>query len=432
MKRLFGKALLIFGVWALWVLPIFSSSEAGEVLKIGLITGLTGGTASWGKQVQDMAQLIGEEIKEAGGFKVGGKRVRVDFKIYDSESNPTVAATQTEKAITEGCKIIMAGPQSAVDFTASEHCERAGVIYVNAYNVLDKLAERGYEYYFRTCGDISVYVKEAMKYFLWQEKRTGVKAKKVAIFTNENVVCSFAGEKYFELIPKMAPHWDIVGNKVATYPKDVKDFTLWLSRYKSEGVDLFLAIRYPSDAILFARQLRQMDYNPLALHGVLGGEYDPEYGQTLKWQCLYVTDTAYFSPMLKLPGLDEFNKKYKARYGTDIPNNAANLACAITVIKDAVERAGSLDEKSLLSALRSTDIRRLGYEKGKWWFIIPEGCKFNKKGENIRIRGVTTMWVDPETQVPVFPSEFATEVAPWPRPSWKQLEKEFGQKYPLK
>jgi branched-chain amino acid transport system substrate-binding protein len=430
MKEHVRKSFLVVLVilWGVFIQKGFS--DAQETLKIGLITGLTGGTASWGAQIQRMGKILSEEINEAGGFKLGDRKVRVEFIYYDSESNPEVAATQAEKAISSGCKFISAGPQSAVDFTVSEHCERAGVIYVNACNVLDKLTERGYEHYFRSCGDIDVYVNESMNYLLEQEKRTGIKARKVAIFTADNVVCSFAGDKYKELIPKMAPHWEIAAT--VKYPEKSTDFTMWLNSFKAQKIDLLLGINYPSDSVFITRQLREINYTPLAIHGVLGGQYDPEYGNTLKWQSIYTTDTSYFSADLKIPGLAEFDKKYKERWGDSIPANSANLACGITLIKDTVERAGSLDTKALLTAMRATDITRVEYKKGEWWYIIPSGCKFNKQGENVRQRGVTTMWVSPVDQKPVFPFEYATHNAPWPRPAWEEIEKEYGSKYPLK
>ncbi len=391
-----------------------------EVFKIAIITGLTGGTATWGKQAQTMGQLIEDEIDAAGGITVGGKKVQVDFKYYDSESKAEVAATQTRKAIAEGCKIVMAGPQSAADFSASEICERAKVIYVNPYNVLDDLAERGYKYYFRTAGDIAVYVESAMDYLLWQEQQTGRKASKVAIFTNDNVVCSFGGKKFEELIPKMAPHWEIVGN--VYYPADATDLTIFLLDMKAKGAELLLGAAYPVDSVLIARTLKELDYNLLAVHGVLGGNYDPEYGKSLQWMSIDTTVTAYFSPFLDIPGLAEFNQKYKARFGVDIPNNSANIACALTMVKDALERAGSTDIEALRKAMAETDFTKVAYEEGQWWYVIPEGCKFNEKGENIRQRGVTTKWVNPTTQKPIFPAAFAAEEQSWPRATWKQLE----------
>jgi branched-chain amino acid transport system substrate-binding protein len=183
--------------------------------------------------------------------------------------------------------------------------------------------------------------------------------------------------------------------------------------------------------MLVARQCREINYNPIAIHGVHGGHYDPEYGQNLQWQAIGTTDTCYFSPFAKIPGLKQLNEKYKKRYGTDIPQNSGNIACGLTLIKDAVERAGSIDIEAMRKAVVATDITRKEYKEREWWWIKAYGCVFNETGQNTRASNVTNVWTSPTSFEQVYPAEFATTIAPWPKMTWQELEKKYASKYPI-
>jgi branched-chain amino acid transport system substrate-binding protein len=405
------------------------SSSYAEEFKIGLVIGLTGSTAAWGTQTQNMAKIIQEEINAAGGFRVKGEEVKVVFRYYDSESSPEVGGTVTERAISDGCRIVMAGPQSAVSFASSERCERAKILYVDFASVTDKLGERGFKYYFRVSSPSKVSIRESMKYLLWQEKKTGVKLENVAIFTIDNVSGRVREKEYAELIPKLAPRWNIVES--IKYPPKTSDFTIWLNGFKAKKVDILLGDQYPTDAILVTRQTRGINYNPIAIHGDHCGWQDPEYGKNLQWQAIGTTNTCDFSSFAKIPGLKMLNEKYKRRYGTDIANTGGNIACALTLVKDVVERAGSIEVETMRKAMVDTDLTRIGYKEGEWWWIKTYGVKFDASGEDIRASNITTVWTAPDRVEPVYPEEFATTVAPWPKMSWKELEAKYGSQFPL-
>lgn len=409
-------------------LGLFEQARSQE-LKIAVITGLTGSVAAWGKEVQTMAKLMEEEVTAAGGFTVAGKKIKVTFRYYDSESSPEVAGAVTERAISDGCKFILCGPQSAASFTSSEVAERAKILSVDPYNTTVKLTERGLKYYFRLCTHDAMVIPKSLEYIAYQEKRTGVKAKNVVIFTIDNILGRSKGDVYADLAPKMFPHWNVT--EYIKYSTKTQDFTIFLNKFKANKIDLILGTQPPTDAILITRQARQIDWTPLALHSAHGGWYDPDYGKSLQWQAIGVTDTCYFSPFTKIPGLAAFNEKYKKRYGYDIPQGGANFACAISLIKDVVQRAGSTEVEDMRKAMVNSDLTKMEYKEGEWWYIETYGVKFDEKGQNIKASALTNMWTSPTRFEPVYPTEFATTTAPWPKMPWKELEKQYASKFPV-
>lgn len=425
------KRCLLGSVFMVILLCLFFSSyqAQAEELRIGIVTGLTGSVATWGRDTQRMVTFIEEEINAAGGFKVKGEKVKVVFKLYDSESNPEVGGSVTERALSDGCRVIIPGPQSAVGFTASERTERAKIICIDPHDTAEKLTERGFKYFFRVNASGETAVRDSIEYLMWQEKRTGVKLKNVVIFTVDNVTGRSKGDQFAAFLPKMAPHWKVLD--YIKYNPKTNDFSIYLNDFKAKKVDILLGDQYPTDAILVTRQTRAIDYNPVAIHGVHGGWFDPDYGKNLQWQAIGATDTCYFSPYTKISGINVLNEKFLKRYGVDIPNISGNTACAITLIKDMVERAGSIEVEAMRQALVKTDLTRKEYKEGEWWWIETYGCKFDETGQNVKASVVTNMWTSPTRFEAVYPAEFATGVAPWPRLAWSELEKKYAAQYPV-
>jgi branched-chain amino acid transport system substrate-binding protein len=399
----------------------FAQTKKMEEIEIAVLTGLTGRTAPWGQQVQRMAILIEKEVNEAGGIKeLGGAKLKI--KIYDTESKPAVAATEALKAIkTTKAAILMGCVQSAAGATASEQAERFEVPFVDFGDNLPKLTQRGFKYFFRTCPTSDDFVDDSMKYLEWITKKTGASPtnKKVAIMVVDEPTGLADGNRYEQMIPK-ALGWEITER--INYPREVKDFTPWLSKLKARGIDFILRKTYTQDAMLLTQQLVELDYNLLGIHGVTGGDYNREYYDVLKERAEFTSVVNYNSPFLKIKGLKELNDKFKKQYGADIECHELNFATGISIALDAIKRANSLDPQKIVQALGVTDISsdRVYYEQGKWWFCVPDGCKFDSTGQNTRVRSVTTQWRNGKL-LPIHPPEYAAVDAVWPKPTWKAM-----------
>jgi hypothetical protein len=87
--------------------------------------------------------------------------------------------------------------------------------------------------------------------------------------------------------------------------------------------------------------------------------------------------------------------------------------------------------EAMRKALVNTDITRKEYKEGEWWWIKTYGAKFDSTGQNVRASNVTSVWTSPTRMEPIYPEEFATTVAPWPKLPWKELEAKFGSQFPI-
>lgn len=417
----FFSILILLTIPFVFVEENFAQTKKIEEVEIAVLTGLTGITAPWGQQVQRMATLIEKEASEAGGMReLGGAKLKI--KIYDTESKPTVAATEAQKAIhTTKAAILMGCVQSAAGATASEQAERFGIPFVDFGDNLPRLTQRGFKYFFRTCPTSDDFVDDSIRYLQWITKKTGASPanNKAAIMVVDEPTGIADGNRYEQMIPKTLG-WEITER--VNYPRTVADFTPWLSKFKEKKINFILRKTYTHDAMLLTQQLIELDYNLLGIHGVTGGDYNREYYDVLKEKSEYTSVINYNSPFLKIKGLKELNDKFKKLYGNDIECHELSFAIGISVALDAIKRAGSLDHEKIVQALRETDIssNRVYYEEGKWWFCVPDGCKFDNTGQNTRVRSVTTQWRSGKL-LPIHPPEYAAVEAVWPKPTWKAM-----------
>jgi branched-chain amino acid transport system substrate-binding protein len=76
-----------------------ASAQAG-VINIGILTALSGPLAAPGRFQMNGFNLARDELNEPGGIEVGGRRLRVDLKVYDTRGNPAEGASAMQRLTT--------------------------------------------------------------------------------------------------------------------------------------------------------------------------------------------------------------------------------------------------------------------------------------------------------------------------------------------
>jgi branched-chain amino acid transport system substrate-binding protein len=107
-------------------------------------------------------------------------------------------------------------------------------------------------------------------------------------------------------------------------------------------------------------------------------------------------------------------KEYRARFGLDFDATDATVVNAIAVFRDALDRAGTTEPQKLRDAIASTNLNL-----GRYGYLVPDGCKFDATGQNIKQKAIVFQIVDGKWRS-VFPAEVAGSKAVWPIPKWSQ------------
>lgn len=380
---------------------------ADEILVAGILP-LTGPSAQFGQQSWNAMQFAVELMNEAGGVKsMGG--AKLTLAVFDTETKPEIAVTQTENAIQRGAKALIGCNQSAATIVASQVSERNEVPFLTAYDIDPSITARGFKYIFRCSPLTGNYASDLLTTAKELTDKAGSSAKRVGLLSENSV----AGQGVNKALTAVAQK---VGFElVATDTYDVgttQNFAPFIIKMKANRVDIMVGHNRVSDGIQITRTAKELAYNPSFMGGVLGAPNTREYIEALGKDADNVFGTDSFSPMLNAPGLPAVVERVKVKMNRVMDVGVATIMADIAVIWDALERAKTADPRALRDAIAGTDLNT-----GDRNFFMLRGAKFSDKGDNEKAAGIVTQ-IQNGLAVPVWPVEFAKAQAVYPKPQW--------------
>ncbi|MBI2525015.1 MAG: ABC transporter substrate-binding protein, partial [Candidatus Rokubacteria bacterium] len=303
---------------------------------------------------------------------------------------------------------------SSVTATASQVAERYGVPYMNAESSSPGLTERGFKWFFRTSphdGHFSVAMFDFMKDL---EKRRGVKIKTLGIMHEDTLFGVDSAKVQEELAKKYGYE---VAVKMA-YRAKTTNLDAEVGKLKAANPDVFLPTSYTSDAILFVKTAKNLDYNPKLLLAQNAGWTDPSFVSALGkdveghiTRAPFALDMAAKKPMIRQ--VNEAFKKLKDNPGgRDISDVPARAFTGFITLAEAVSRARSVKPEEIRKALAATNIP-------PEQLIMPwSGIRFDGKGQNTGVRAILQQ-VQKGAYATIYPFELAAADVVYPLQAWK-------------
>jgi branched-chain amino acid transport system substrate-binding protein len=388
MKRLFAFAA------ALWLAPLAGGIAAAQdnEIRVGASVALTGKYARTGQEQLQGFLIWVEEVNARGGLL--GRQVVL--KYYDDESKPETGAKLYEKLITDDKVDLLIGPySSSVTMAASTVAEKHGFPMVSSGASASEIWARGYKNIFGLYTPANTYMDQILEFV----KTKGL--KRVALIW-ENT------EFPRDVANGVRAKAKSLGMKLVfeeEYGKASTDFTSMIIKMKARKPDVVIGGSYLPDSVAFMRQAKENRlYAKIFAFAV--GPGLPDFGQNLGLDAEGVMGNTQWEPTLKLPGVQAFVEKYKAKYGHEPGYHAAGGYGAGQVLEAAVKKAGSLERDKIRRALAELDI------------VTTFGrYKVDATGKQIGKPGYTVQWIDGEREL-VLPSEIATHKPIYPFRDW--------------
>ncbi|MGH7433754.1 MAG: ABC transporter substrate-binding protein, partial [Candidatus Methylomirabilales bacterium] len=282
-RRMCGREMLAaLVVLVALVVPGLAAAQAQEVV-IGVLYPMTGPVAQIGIDARNAINVALDIINnrhdlklplaaEAGLPRLGGAKVRV--VVVDHQGKPDIGQAEAERLITqEKVHALFGAYFSSVTNTASQVAERMGIPFLNAESSSPALTERGFQWFFRTSphdGHFSLVMFDFLKDL---EQRKKLKFKTVAIL-NENTQFGSDSAKVQEEFAKKYGY-EVVARlpfKTGSPSLDAE-----IGRLKAANPDILLPSLYTSDAMLFTRAAKNLDYNPRLIVAQDAGYTDPKF-----------------------------------------------------------------------------------------------------------------------------------------------------------
>ncbi|KRE13524.1 amino acid-binding protein [Bosea sp. Root381] len=376
-----------------------SGGHAFAQVKIGALYPFSGGLALLGDESFRGLEIAIEERNAAGGLK--GQKLEI-VKGDAVEPNQAVGEARRLTSV-EKVPVIFGTYSSSLSIAATQVAELAGVPYFELGAISDPITERGFKNVYRTnptARDFASRMVDAVSEAIAPALAVDPKSLKVAIIHED----SLYGQTVAGYQTARAKEKGV--NVVETLPYSAKsvDLTPVILRLKTAGADVVLQTSYQNDTVLFFRQMKEQGFKPKAMIGAGGGyslrDTMTAVGAENMEGALNVDFTQFRTNPKAAPGVDEFVKKYQAKYGS-APRSGHSLAnyMGALVFLDAMAAAPDLKAASIRSAVMQVDIPVGGTATG--W-----GAKFAESGQNSRAVPFLMQWQGGEL-VTVFPADAA-------------------------
>lgn len=343
------------------------------VVRVGNIEPLSGPSASVGQQGKNAREMAVEEINAAGGIKsLGGAKLALFFA--DSESKPEKGVAEAERLInSEKVNVLTGCWNSAVTYPTTAVAERYGVPFIVPVSVSDKITEQGFKNVFRIAAKDSWWTRDQFSFLKDMEKEFGTSVKKLAfVYENGDWGKGFAGQ--WEKLAKEAGY-EVVLNE--PYPSTATDLSPVVQKIRRSNADVLMLVSNAADAILLTNTIAEYKVKLKAIITSGGGHADPAFIKAVGKNARYVFDIVEWETDVNKPGAKETNAKYKAKYGVNLTGEAVDAYLAMYLIKDALERAGSLDPAKIREALANTKLTN-----GPGMIVGYDAVKFDATGQN--------------------------------------------------
>ncbi len=392
--RKLGKVLGVAVVGA----ALAASPALAKTLKIGIPLPLTGSKAKFGEIEKRSYEIAAEEINAAGGIK--GMQIELD--IQDSQGKPEIARAIAEKLVDVAKQPFLIGAYSSSCSKAiAALAEERKIPYLVVTGAANDITQKGYEYVFRMNPSVEYYTS-GFRGFL----REVVKPKTIAILY-EATDFGTSGSK------SMVKEAERLGIKVVLnekYESGAVDFKPILSQVKAKRPDVIYMVSYVMDAALLMRQIKELRIDAKLFAGGAAGFAIPEFVENAKDAAEYVVTATLWSPFAPYKGAREFAEKYKKRHGKYPSYHGAEAYSALYVLKDVLERAGSMDSEAIKKALAATDL------------VTAFGpVRFESKGKykNQNFMDTLVLQVINGKHEVIWPKKFATADYVFPIPRWR-------------
>jgi branched-chain amino acid transport system substrate-binding protein len=366
------KYFLLVGVLLLTVSLLNLSFLAPEAKAQGkpIVIGAPLSTAFlYGWDAARAITLATEEINAQGGVTVGKEKRPFKIEIMDTRDlEPGVPVSDAllvvEKLILEkNADFIVGGPvRSEAALAAMDLLSKYKKVSILTTGVLTpayhKRVEAEYEkfkYCFRISGEVAwMVVGEFIPCLMEIKAKHNLNRLFIMI---QDVAHARAGG---DLVEKMSKErgWEVLGKEV--YPTGTTDYSVGLLKAKKENAQVILIWMDMPETSILLKQWFDMKVPALPYGTIISAAEEPGFWKATEGKGEYAMASvvnAGNAPSKATPWTMKFVEAYKKRWKVEPEGYGTSSSyMAVYTLKDAIERAGSVDSDAVVAGLEKTDL----------------------------------------------------------------------------
>ena len=312
-------------------------------------------------------RLAVEEINAAGGVDVGGEMLPFELEVIDTRDlEPGVPVDDAIKAVE---KLIL---QRNVDFLVGGPVRSEGALAVMdlvsrykrvsiittgvlspKYHQAVAESDGAYKYCFRNTSDVVTLGKDLME--VLEEIREEHGLERVYIMVQDVTHARKAGEFMEGLLGERG--FEVVGHEI--YPTGTTEFAPGLLKSRDGGAQLiFIWMDMPETAVLL-KQWKSLQMQSLPI-GFMSAAEQPGFWKASDGSAEYTLVDLINggnAPGRITEWTERFAEAYEERWGLEPEGYGTSSSyMAVYMLKDAVERAGTLEPDAVVDALETIDL----------------------------------------------------------------------------
>ncbi len=311
-KHLFG---ILFLLVIFVVFLIGCTASTPPEIKIGMIAPLSGEYAdSTGQPAVDAVQMAVDEVNEAGGLEVNGRRYTITLITKDNEGSPEASVSAAQQLINQEGVVAIIGPMfSSNAIPVSEIAEQAGVPMISPTSTNPKTTQ-GKTFVFRATF-IDDFQALAMARFALED--LGVQ-KAAVLYDVASSYNRGLAETFRDAFERLGG--DVVAFE--SYTTDANsDFSKQLTHIQETNTQALFLPNYTDDVLKQGEQAYEMGLDVTMLGG------DSWEGERLMGQPAFENSyfSGHFCRNLSVDRIRAFSEAYEQRYGRE-PNGLISLS----------------------------------------------------------------------------------------------------------
>jgi len=367
-KNLWGWFGIICLVLGSSVLPFLGThSNAAEK---PIVIGAPLATAFlYGWDAEKGIKLAVEEINAQGGVNVGGTKRPFKVEAMDTRDlEPGVPVSDAllvvEKLILEkNADFIIGGPvRSEAALAAMDLLSKYKKVSILTTGALTPAYQKRigeeyekFKYCFRISGEVGWLVAgEFIPCLMDIKAKHGL--NKLFIMVQDvaharatgDAVAKIAGEK----------GWEVLGKEI--YPTGTTDFSVGLLKARKDNAQVILIVMDMPESSILLKQWYDMKIPALPFGTIIAAAEQPGFYKATEGKgeyCLASVVNAGNAPSKATPWTMKFVDAYQKKYGLEPEGYGTSSSyMAVYVLKDAIERAGTLNSDGVVAALEKTDM----------------------------------------------------------------------------
>ncbi len=317
-----------------------ASSGLPAQITLGAVHDLSGATAIYGTSIQKGINLAVQQINDQKFFGEG-HTLKVEFE--DAAGDPKQAIAAYEKLTADPNIVAILGPTlSSEAQSADPVAQQAKVPVVASSNTASGITTIG-DYIFRTSLPESAVIPNTVKVTV-----QAFKLKKVAILYGNDDAFTQSGYEVFKDALTQAGVQILTEE---TFSKGDTDFSAQLTKIKALNPDAIIISALAEEAANIMVQARQLGI-PTSVPFIGGNGFNsPQLAKIAGGAAEGAISGAAWDVSSTFPANVDFVKAYKAAYGSDPDQFAAQAYTAAWVTALAIKNANSVDHAAVRDAL---------------------------------------------------------------------------------